>query len=359
MRKLFSSFIPKGFLWRLTSLNVVVIAGAILLSGWAIYHTACFLVEGIGDFSLTRQQQFNATLFQYVFLFAMIAVFISSVVHFYLTKRLISPIKKLIEATKLLKSGTYPDPLQVNSNDEIGELVSHYNELLDHLQKNDQHRKKLVDDVSHELRTPIANLTGYLHALKSGDIKGDQQLFQSLHEQAKQLTDLIEQIERLNEWNSMTTEQNIKKEKIDITGIITQCVQMFSWKLEQANIKGNMNVERAELFIHIDGIQQVLNNLLDNAIHYYEGEEPITISGKICDTNYCISVTSPGKEIKKEDQLRIFERFYRIDHSRNRKTGGSGLGLAIVKEIIENHHGTIDVHSKAGMNTFSFILPFK
>lgn len=233
MHKLLQKLIPNSFLWRLTTLNIIVIAGAILLSGWAIYETACFLVEGIETFSVTGQQHFNATLFQYVLLFAIIAVLISSITHFYFTKKLIDPVKKLIESTKSLKQGSYPEPLPVISKDEIGQLTSHYNELTRKLQENEQYRKKLVADISHELRTPIANLTGYLHAIKSGEIEANEQLFESLHGQAVQLTTLMEQMDHLNEWDAIYIEKNKMKERTQMKAIIEECVHVFTWKMKE------------------------------------------------------------------------------------------------------------------------------
>lgn len=352
-------FLPKSFLWRLTIVNVFVISSAILLTGWAVYETACFLVDGIGNFSVIRQQQFNATLFEYLLIFTGIAVCISSVIHFYVTRKLISPINELIEAIKILKKGTYPAPITIQSKDEVGKLVSHYNELLYQLQKNEEQRKKLVDDVSHELRTPIANLTGYLYALKSGDLQGSKQLFAALHEQTERLTNMVEQIERLNEWDDHTKQQHTKKETVQIKEIVDQCIQLFSLKCDQTGLRIDADIEREEVFIHKEGIRQVVTILLDNAIRYYEGNGSISVIGMKQDSAYVISVSGPGAPINREEQSKIFDRFYRIDPSRNRKTGGSGLGLAIAKEIIENHKGTITVQSFTGINTFTCKLPTK
>lgn len=358
MSKLFERIVPKGFLWRLTILNTFVIALSILLSSWAIYQTACFLVDGIGNYSISRQERFNATLFQYLLIFTGIAVFVSSLVHFYLTKKLIRPVNQLIESTKLLKKGKYSGPVKVNSQgDEISELVAHYNELMEQLQESERYRKKLVANLSHELRTPIANITGYLHALKKGDIESDQKLFESLYQQAIQLNNLIEQIDHLNEWNALSSQKYLRKKSIYIKSLIENTTQMFSWKLKQQGIHITLCVEDAEVFVHVEGIQQVLNNLIDNAIQYYKGTGAIIVKGEKLPSCYRIVVAGPGDNLDHEAQRRIFERFYRVESSRNRKTGGSGLGLAIVKEIVENHGGTVNVKSVDRMNEFSFTIP--
>lgn len=338
---------------------MIVIFATILLTGWAVYETACLLVGGIGGFSVTRQQQFNATLFQYLLIFTILAIFISSFVHFYVTKKMISPINQLIDATKQLKEGTYPPPIPVASNDEIGKLIEHYNELLQELEKNETQRKKLIDDVSHELRTPLANLTGYLYALKTGGVQGDEALFAALYEQTVRLTSMVEQIELLNEWHVTSLAEQGQKEMIEISDIASQCVQMFSWKKEAEGIQLQAQLERARLYIYQEGIEQVMTILLDNAIRYYDGEGPIIVKGVKQAHTYELSVSGPGETIEAHDQAKLFDRFYRVEQSRSRDTGGTGLGLSIAKEIIENHNGYAGVQSRAGMNTFTCTLPLE
>jgi len=357
MRDFLRNLLPKNFLWRLTLLNIIVIAGAILLSGWAIYQTACFLVVDISNFSLMRQQQFNTTLFQYVFIFTIIAVFFSSLIHYYFTKKLTNPVNKLIESTKVLKAGKYPKPIEQHSNDEIGTLITNYNELINQLQKNDEHRKKLIDDLSHELRTPVANITGYLHALQSGTIAGDSQLYTALYKQALQLSSLMDQLGQLHELEGVSSLHHARKTKVQLKELIDQSIHMFNWKIAEKGLSVNVRVEEAVVYVDKKGIQQVLNNLIDNALRYNKNSDSIVITGNKDKEHYYLAVTNEGDPITQEAQSRLFERFYRMEPSRNRETGGTGLGLAIAKEIVENHHGTISVQSKAGKNTFIVTIP--
>ena len=261
------SFIPKGFLWRLTFLNIVVIAVAIGLSGYAIYNTACFLVEGMGTLPAQRQKQFNATLYQYLLIFTMLGVLVSSVLHFYFTKKLVSPIKQLIEATKVLKRGYYPKEIKVKSNDEVGQLVMHYNDLTNKLEEHDVQREKIITNLSHELRTPVANLNGYLHALKSGVIKGDVELYSSLYDEVGRLTNMIEQIDHIKTMSSRKKEK-IPFESMRIDEVIKQSLAMFEWRLIEKGIKVELDLDECVCVIHKEGIQQMMSNLIDNAIKY-------------------------------------------------------------------------------------------
>jgi len=350
--------LPFGFLWRLTFLNTLVIIIATVFSGWAIYNTACFLAAGVGDFDAARQQHFNRTLLGYLWVFMIIVAITASVLHFFLTKRLLKPIRSLMDSTEQLKRGHYPGPIEVYKKDEIGQLVSQYNGLIKQLQMNEQQRKTLVSDLSHEIRTPLANLDGYLQALKDGAITGDEALFTSLHQESNRLSQMVAQLEQLKEWDHLSAQSFANQKTTDISEVLEQCASMFQWTLDQKNIAIQVHAASCILPFHVEGIQQAISNLLDNAIIYYEGIGPIVLTGEIQDSHYKISVSGPGKPILGAEQENVFKRFYRLDSSRSRATGGSGLGLAITKKIVEHHHhGEIGIETTFDSNTFWIVLP--
>ena len=357
MTKMIKSLVPKQLLWQLTFLNIFTITFFILLSSLAIYNTACALVDMMGTMSETGQNQFNEMLLQYLKIFSIVTIVIGSIIHFYLTKKLISPLKQITSSTKEMKSGRYPPAIHVKSEGEVGELVSHFNELIQQLKNNQHSRQRLVSDLSHELRTPLSNLNGYLNALSTGVIKGDEALFQSLYDESTRLTNMVEQLEQLKEWDYIVNQTFIEKEPQDMGLLIEQSVEMFHWSLKDKGIHVEIQADSGTVNVFSGGIPQVLSNLLDNAIRYYEGDGPIHIKGEVLESEYRVSVTGAGQEIKESEKDKVFERFYRIDPSRNRDTGGSGLGLAISKEIIEFHNGKIGLHSTGNHHTFWFTLP--
>ena len=349
--------VPKQFLFRLTFINILVIAAFVGLSSWAIYNTACVLADGLTSMSNQKQAQFETTLFQYLWIFSISTIIIGSLIHFYLTKKLIHPLKELISSTKRLKQGEYPNPIQAKSDGEIGELISHFNDLIKQLEDNELHRQKLVSDLSHEFRTPLSNLKGYLRALQSGVIQGDEKLYQSLFNESKRLIHLVEQMEQLKEWDHVSTQSFSEKSLVQIEKIVEQSIEMFRWAIEQEDINMQVDVAPSIIKLNSGAISQVISNLLDNAIRYYEGSGSITIKGIDSQSEYRLSIAGPGKSLSIDEQERIFERFYRVDHSRSREYGGSGLGLAISKEIIEHHRGKIGVISEENVHTFWFSLP--
>lgn len=357
--KKIKSFFPKGLLWRLTFVNILVIISAIGFSGWALYQTACFLIRDIGNLDAQRQFQFNTILLQYLWIFSIIGIIVGSLLHFHFIKKILNPVRKLIESTKQMKSGQFPDPIEVHSKDEVGELVEQFNGLVQQLRHNETYREKVVSDLSHEFRTPLSNLNGYLHALQTGVIAGDEQLYESLYKESNRLTLMVEQLEQLNQWDDLSSLTLLEKKNVNIASQIEQCASMFNWTLTEANISIKIEVEPQDILIQVEGIQQVINNLLDNAIQYYDGTGPITLKGESLNGFYQISVCGPSQPISEEEKKYIFERFYRIDTSRSRETGGSGLGLAIAKEIIEHHKGNLNLKIKDKRNCFYFTLPYK
>ncbi|WP_085506667.1 HAMP domain-containing sensor histidine kinase [Thalassobacillus devorans] len=344
-------------LWRLTITNIIIIALFILLSGVAVYQTACFLVGRITDVGMARQLSFNSTLFQYLWIFSLIAIVSGSVVHYFMMKQMMQPITELTESMKRLKQGSYPAVLETKNKDEIGQLVEHFNEMNLLLRENEQKRNKMLTDMAHELRTPLANINGYLEGLSKGVIEGSPELYHSLHQEAKRITAMMQQLHEVKEWDSLGGQSYPEREMVEISDLAANCVQLFQWELDNQKVKVVTEVEESRLFVHREGIQQVLTNLFQNAIQYYEGEEPITITGKQTETAYQLSVAGPGSYISETEKTKIFERFYRIDPSRSRETGGSGLGLAISKEIIEQHNGSVQLDTDGYHHTFTFTLP--
>ncbi|WP_461182392.1 sensor histidine kinase [Virgibacillus kimchii] len=353
--KKYRSLLPKRFLFRLTFINVIIIASFIVLSSWAIYNTACMLHDGLS--AVNNQSQFESVLYQYLWIFSISAILVGSIIHYYLTKKLLHPLRVLILSAKTMKQGEYPEPIKIEANDEIGQLSGHFNDLVIKLKDNEANRKKLVTDLSHEIRTPLSNLNGYLKALSSGVVQGDQELYQSLHEESKRLVKLVEQMEQLKEWDLMPEQSYVINETSDMQMLANQCLNMFMRSIKQQGLKVKFNVEPGMVQTNNGGISQVISNLLDNAIRYYEGEGPILVTGEQLDSEYSFRVTGPGKQIPVTEQEKIFERFYRTDPSRSKESGGSGLGLAISMEIIEHHNGKIGMTSNGNMHTFWFTLP--
>lgn len=215
-------------------------------------------------------------------------------------------------------------------------------------------RKEFVANVSHELKTPLTSIKGFLETLQSNcemDCETRNRFLHIIEIEADRLTYLIEDLLSLSEIENKTN--NLQEEKIDVEKNLKEVVNMLFELARRKNIKLELIVEHKDIFIYGNNswFKQMLINLIENAIKYtYEGGM-VAVRAKSCENSVFIEVKDTGIGIEKEHLERLFERFYRVDKSRNRDVGGTGLGLAIVKHIILSFGGKIDVESKVDVGT--------
>ncbi|SDE58214.1 two-component system, OmpR family, sensor histidine kinase BaeS [Bhargavaea beijingensis] len=346
---------PKSFLWKITLLNIAITTIVIAISSWAVYSTACILVEN--NQSAEYAAAFRVALRQDLWIFSVIAILTGGLLHLKSNRALTKPIRELIRATKELKSGADPRPVAVRTNGDMQELILHFNDLVDQLSYNRRQQKKLVSDLSHEIRTPISNINGYLNALKNGVIEGSPDLYTSLHNESERLIDLVEQLERLKEWDDARHQHFLAKDQVNAHDLVSQAANMFKWTLQDRGIQCEVHAEPMNLVVDGAGITQVLANLIENAIRYYSGEGPVRITGERMESAYRITVAGPGLPIPEEDRTELFTRFHRVERSRKRETGGLGLGLAISDEIVCRHGGKLFLETDGHSHAFQFTIP--
>lgn len=204
-------------------------------------------------------------------------------------------------------------------------------------------RSEFVANVSHELKTPITSIKGFAELL-ANEKGASNQYTKIILEQSERLLELIDDILLLSEVESKTKDSNI--ERINLTNLIHEVIQVESNQVQQKEI--TINFSSAPIYIHANKntIFELLLNLIDNAIKYNNQGGRVEISLNDLDKEIKISVFDNGIGIPKADINRIFERFYRVDKSRSKKSGGTGLGLSIVKHIVELYKGTVIVESE-------------
>lgn len=356
MKQLLNKFRSRIFL-KLMVINLLVIGIVIWLAGVSVYDFACLLVNQLHMVGEEKSRFFNQTMEFYLIRASLIAVIVAGMIHYYLTRKVVSPLQSLVHSTKKLSTGHYPDLLKVKSRDEIGELTENFNQLITRLKKVEQIRRSMVTDMAHELRTPLSNINGYLEGLSHGVIKGDKALYQSIHEESLRLTRMIDQLYQLTEWEYKQLSEREMGEGMDIKPFLEKYMELFDWEFEQNGISYQISLEHAKVVADRDGLKQVINNLIQNAIQYRVGNGDISIHGRKDKEMYKITVTGKGERIPEDKKDWLFERFYRSDPSRNGNTGGSGLGLAIVKDIVERHGGEVGLLSEEQRYSFWFTIP--
>lgn len=270
------------------------------------------------------------------------------------------PIRKIARAADAYAEGNFDAKIDIHSNDEIGYLAASLNYMANELNTLEDDQKKFVSNVSHDFRSPLTSIKGYVEAMLDGTIPPEMQ--------EKYLNIILFETERLNKLTTSLLELNkfgshgtmLDITDFDINYAIRMTVQTFEGICTEKHISFNLILTGETLFVSADmsKIQQVLYNLIDNAIKFSHPDSSITIETTEKNEKIFISVKDTGIGIPSDSIKKIWERFYKTDLSRGKDKKGTGLGLAIVKEIIQAHGENINCISTEGVGTeFLFTLP--
>ncbi|WP_394219521.1 sensor histidine kinase [Halobacillus trueperi] len=355
--RLIERLLPPKLWVKMTIVNIALLIGVVIVTGMTLYQTACFLAADITGVEREAQLTFNNSLLIYAWVIGGAVIVMGAFLYSTVTRKVLVPVKKLSSAMETMKSGTYPGNLNVHTNDEIGELVDHFNRMNRRLQQQERSRHQMLRDLSHELRTPLSNLQGYLEALEKGVISGDQAIYRSLAEETDRVSQLLSRLDDMESWTTQTSSKPMEVRYEEMTQVIAQVSQMFTLEFEKKGISLKSEVENAEVPVNRQGIQQVLTNLLRNALDYYEGRDRVEIIGLPKGEEYVIQLKGEGRAIPLNEKDRVFDRFYRVDPSRS--DGRSGLGLSISKQIVERHGGQIQLETDGREHCFSITLPMR
>ncbi|KNY29636.1 ATP-binding protein [Pseudobacteroides cellulosolvens] len=221
-------------------------------------------------------------------------------------------------------------------------------------QRLEEMRKEFVANVSHELRTPLTSIKSYAETLLDGEYKNGEiaeKFLGVINSEADRMTRLVKDLLQLSSLDNQKVHWNMKN--IKLIEIVKNCVNKMSIdaKNKEQSLEFFVEEDPGELYADRDRIEQVVINIISNAIKYTPAKGIITVSVGVNENMAFIKVADTGIGISQEDLKRVFERFYRVDKARSREMGGTGLGLAIAKEIVEAHGGTISISSELGAGT--------
>lgn len=274
-----------------------------------------------------------------------------------LSRRVLRPIASLTAAAGQLGRGDLTSRVAVAGSDEVAQLGRSFNRMADSLQRGEERQRRLVADVAHELRTPLANLRGYLEALKDGVIEPDAELFASLHEEAVLQQRIVNDLQdlALAEAGTLAYHRGI----IDLAEVLETTRAAHHAVAESAGVQLAVATPGpAQVYADPDRLRQVLGNLVTNALRATSAGGSVTLTSAVDSTAVVVRVADTGTGIAPASLPYVFDRFWRADSARGRRTGGSGLGLSIARQIVTDHGGTITVASQLGVGTtFTITLP--
>lgn len=291
------------------------------------------------------------------FLFVGLLTLLLTVITVFILSRVITrPILKMKKAAEQLSKGNHNVQLYTQRKDELGDLATSINRLSQDLERLKNERNEFLGSISHELRTPLTYMKGYTDIIsrKNISITERDKYIKIIQEETEHLTDLIKNLFELARIDH--NEFDIRKERVVYGDLIAIVLARIHPALKQKNIKLTFNCPE-NLIVMVDParMQQVLLNILDNAIKYTPEERHITMAVIQKKNEILTTISDTGDGIPEKDVPFIFERLYRAEKSRSRASGGSGLGLTIAKEIVELHGGEIRVESTSGKGT-TFII---
>ncbi len=272
---------------------------------------------------------------------------------------IIRPLRRVVKASQHIAEGHYDQRLPAHENDEMGELARSFNRMAESLAATENMRRQLIGDVSHELNTPLASIKGYMEGLQDGVIAPTAETFQLVHHEADRLQRLVHDLQELSRAEAVSSQLDLRPcDPSHIVQAVT--ARLLPQFADQGIVLENDVSERLpQVRADADRVEQVLTNLVGNALQYTAAGGRVTIQAARLDAAIQFSVQDTGVGLTPDDLTKIFQRFYRVDKSRARASGGSGIGLTIAQHIVEAHGGQIWAES-AGLNqgsTFSFTLP--
>lgn len=273
-------------------------------------------------------------------------------------KKLIEPITKLTAAAKKVGEEKFTGTLDINQKDEIGQLAQSFQKMTEKLNENDRIRKEFISDVSHDFQSPLLNIKGYADLLMDDGLAHDkrQNYAKVIQSETERLSLLTKQLLLLTSLDQIESPLKLKRFSLDEQ--LLDIIRKYRWLLEEKQMSLSMELDEVAITGDPSYLEKVWENLLSNALKYTAEDGEIDIRLSDYPDYVEVAVKDNGMGIAEGHLSRLYDRFYRIDHSRTQKIEGTGLGLAIVHQVVQLHKGCVCVASQEGKGTtFTVTLP--
>ncbi len=327
---------------------MVPVTGNLNIRGYVAFHSALDV--------LYRRREKVLAIIHFLFLILYL-ISLSAFIPLYVT--VLRPLKKITTGTREFAAGHLDYTIPVSSEDELGTMASSLNFMSDEMKKVGDYQRRFIANVSHDFRSPLTSIKGYVEAILDGTIPPEmrEKYLRIVLAETERLTTLTNGILTLNSIDQKGSLLDITD--FDINEVIRDTAASFEGTCTSRKISIELLLTGEQLFVSADlgKIQQVLYNLIDNAVKFSKDGSTIHIETDIRHGKVFVSVKDHGVGIPSSSLGKIWERFYKTDAARGRERKGNGLGLAIVREIINQHHQNISVVSTVGVGTeFVFSL---
>jgi len=337
---------------------LAVVAAALVVVGIGVLQVGASsfaaLMMAAGDSADHAHAMFDQSVALVFGLAAVLAALLSLAIAMLLARRLARPVERIADAARRLADGDLDVRVPEEGPQELRDLAAAYNAMADRLAEQEMVRREFIVNASHELRTPLTNLQGYLEALRDGVLPPDPATFDSLREEVDRLTRLAASLDVLG---GAGIDRGPARE-VDVGATVRASADLVGPVLARRSISLTVDAP-AGLLVHArsDELTQVLANLLQNAVRYTPSGGEVRVTAARADGGVTVTVANTGPGIPPDDLPRVWERFYRVEKSRDRARGGAGIGLAIVRQLVEDAGGRVGATSEGGWTTFWLTLP--
>lgn len=332
---------------------VVTIAAGTLVLGGRLFES---LMLAHGESRAATESMWNETVVSVLLAASGVAVVVSFVLGILLARMISRPLEKVGAAARRVTEGDYATRVPRAGSPELALLADSFNQMAEALEEQDRQRAELVANFAHELRTPLTNLRGYLEAMRDGVMQPAAEVFESLREEVDRLERLSRSLDAL----SGAAADSTRPVELDLAAAVRAAAELARPSLERARLQLRLELPGPGLSVVRavpDHLSQVLANLLQNAQRYSPAGGAVTVTATAERETVLVAVTNSGARIPDTELPHVFERFYRVDKSRDRSRGGAGIGLAIVKQLVEQAGGRVGADSDLGGTRFWFRLP--
>jgi two-component system, OmpR family, sensor histidine kinase BaeS len=349
-----------GLAWRIGLVGIasslvavgIVTVGVMVVGSEALAH----LMMEHGESASTSYAMFDQSI-RDVLLVAMVVAILASVALAIVLSRMIArPLADVGAAARRVAGGDLAARVPRAAPDELASLADSFNQMAAELEESERQRRDIIANTAHELRTPLTNLEGYLEAIRDGVIQPDMQTYESLLEETERLVRLAHSLDDLAAGDRAGKKAH--PVDVDLAALLGAAVELArpAFEARRLTIQRRWR-EPLPARADPDQFSQVLANLLQNAARYASQGGTVTLSAEQREDTVLVSLSNSGEGIPTADLPRLFERFYRVEKSRDRALGGAGIGLAIVKQLVEGWGGRVGAESVPGSTRFWFSLP--
>ncbi len=334
------------------ALGLAILAIGITVVGAEVFRA--LMVEA-GASADHAQAMYDESVTRVVIGAVAVAAIASIVLAVILARMLARPLAEVGAAARRIAEGDYAARVPREGPEEIASLADSFNQMAASLERQEMMRRDFIANAAHELRTPLTNLQGYLEALRDGVITADRATYESLWDEAERLVRLSRSLDALAEGDAGSPPALAE---LDLVTAIRMALDLAGPTLERAGLRLVVDLpDRLPARANPDQLAQVLANLLSNAARYTPSGGTVTVRAERRPSDLLVSIANTGEGIPPDDLDRVFERFYRVEKSRDRARGGAGIGLAIVKQLVEAGGGRVGAESADGQTRFWFSLP--